>query len=277
MDQLWEPLRPGRESRAPSFTGSWLGRRSIDFPRPEDSEDDEDRAARDAAWRGRHTLKVHGGALVVGVAAGCMATCYNLLLRNMIRFLWVWTPRKLGDDTPWWYAIAVCAATGAVAGAADAAAGAAARTVKTMLVDPIAAVPGKLASKAAGAVAGGARGAASAAGDAAKGAAVGIASTAGRAAADAAGGAARGLLDAINPFKGSGDADAGNPFEGLFSGGYEPKEPPKRAGLTLQVETRVKKECMDKVLILVDQGVIPQDQVEKYYSEMAEAELSKLR
>jgi len=114
MDQLWEPLRPGRESRAPSFTGSWLGRRSIDFPRPEDSEDDEDRAARDAAWRGRHTLKVHGGALVVGVAAGCMATCYNLLLRNMIRFLWVWTPRKLGDDTPWWYAIAVCAATGAV-------------------------------------------------------------------------------------------------------------------------------------------------------------------
>jgi hypothetical protein len=27
----------------------------------------------------------------------------------------------------------------------------------------------------------------------------------------------------------------------------------------------------------VDQGVIPQDQVEKYYSEMAEAELSKLR
>ena len=39
---------------------------------------------------------------------------------------------------------------------------------------------------------------------------------------------------------------------------------------------RVKKKCMDKVLTLVGQGVISQDQVEKYYAEMVDVELGKL-
>ena len=77
-----------------------------------------------------------------------------------------------------------------------------------------------------------------------------------------------GFLDALNPFKkGSGDAP---------SKPAAPK-PPKKAGPSREDTAKVKERCMAKVLILVDQGVITSGQVEKYYEEMVEDELSKLR
>ena len=54
-------------------------------------------------------------------------------------------------------------------------------------------------------------------------------------------------------------------------------EPPKKAGPSREDTAKVKERCMAKVLILVDQGVITSGEVEKYYEEMVEAELSKLR
>ena len=80
--------------------------------------------------------------------------------------------------------------------------------------------------------------------------------------------AATGLLDALNPFnKGSADAP--------------PKPaappPPKKAKVSREDTAKVKERCMAKVLILVDQGVITSGEVERYYEEMVEDELSKLR
>ena len=76
------------------------------------------------------------------------------------------------------------------------------------------------------------------------------------------------LLDALNPFK-------------KGSGGASPKpaapKPPQKAGPSREDTAKVKERCMAKVLILVDQGVITSGQVEKYYEEMVEDELSKLR
>ena len=87
------------------------------------------------------------------------------------------------------------------------------------------------------------------------------------AAADAAKNAATGLLDALNPFK-KGAAAPQKPAA--------PK-PPQKAGPSREDTAKVKERCMAKVLILVDQGVITSGQVEKYYEEMVEDELSKLR
>ena len=87
------------------------------------------------------------------------------------------------------------------------------------------------------------------------------------AAADAAKSAATGLLDALNPFK-KGSAAPPKPAA--------PK-PPKKASVSREDTAKVKERCMAKMLILVDQGVITSGQVEKYYEEMVEDELSKLR
>ena len=54
-------------------------------------------------------------------------------------------------------------------------------------------------------------------------------------------------------------------------------KPPQKAGPSREDTAKVKERCMAKVLILVDQGVITSGQVEKYYEEMVEDELSKLR
>ena len=111
------------------------------------------------------------------------------------------------------------------------------------------------------------KGAAAATGQAAANAAAGAAA----ATADAAKRAATGLLDALNPFnKGSGGGDA--PPKPAA-----PKPPPKKAGPSREDTAKVKERCMAKVLILVDQGVITSGQVEKYYEEEVEDELSKLR
>ena len=95
-----------------------------------------------------------------------------------------------------------------------------------------------------------------------------FAASAAAAAADAAKSAATGILDALNPFK-------------KGSGGASPKpaapKPPQKAGPSREDTAKVKERCMAKVLILVDQGVITSGQVEKYYEEMVEDELSKLR
>ncbi len=112
MNALWEPLDPAHGSRRPSFSASWLGRASNDFQSTRDDSDDDDDD--DARRRGRQTLVFHSGALVVGILAGAMASIYDMVLRNMIRCFWVTVPRRLGAATPWWFAIAICAATGAV-------------------------------------------------------------------------------------------------------------------------------------------------------------------
>ena len=119
------------------------------------------------------------------------------------------------------------------------------------------------ASAAGRAAADGVKGAAAATGQAAADAA---AAGPAAAAADAAKNAATGLLDALNPFK-----------KGAAAPPKPAAPPPQKAGPSREDTAKVKERCMAKVLILVDQGVITSGQVEKYYEEMVEDELSKLR